>query len=81
MLSGYGTGAIMAVPGHDSRDFAFAKYFELPIIQVVAKKGEEPSDPKNWDDSYDAKEGIMINSGFINGMEVKDAITATIRGN
>ncbi len=78
VLSGYGTGAIMAVPGHDSRDFAFAKYFELPIIQVVAKKGEKPSDPKNWDDSYDAKDGLMINSGFINGMEVKDAIAATI---
>jgi leucyl-tRNA synthetase len=79
VLSGYGTGAIMAVPGHDSRDFAFAKYFDLPIIQVVAQKDEKPSDPKNWDDSYDAKEGIMINSGFINGLEVKEAIAATIK--
>jgi leucyl-tRNA synthetase len=79
VLAGYGTGAIMAVPAHDSRDFAFAKHFGLPIIQVVAKPGEEPSDPREWQESYDAKEGIMINSGFINGMQVKEAIRATIR--
>ena len=78
VLSGYGTGAIMAVPGHDSRDFAFANKFELPIIQVVIKEGEEPSDPKSWDDSYDSKEGIMINSGFIDGMNVMEAIRSTI---
>ncbi|HLN53844.1 MAG TPA: leucine--tRNA ligase [Lentimicrobium sp.] len=79
VLMGYGTGAIMAVPGHDSRDFAFARHFNLPIIQVVAKKGETPVDPSLWEESFDAKEGIMINSGFINGMEVKEAISATIR--
>jgi len=78
VLAGYGTGAIMAVPAHDSRDFAFAKHFDLPIIQVVKAKNEEPSDPANWVESYDAKEGVMINSGFIDGMEVKEAITATI---
>lgn len=78
VLSGYGTGAIMAVPGHDSRDFAFATKFELPIIQVVVKEGEDPSDPKTWEDSYDSKEGIMINSGFINGMNVLEAIRSTI---
>jgi leucyl-tRNA synthetase len=78
VLSGYGTGAIMAVPAHDSRDFAFAKHFNLPIIQVVAKEGETPSDPANWDVSYDAKEGKMINSGFISGLEVKEAIRKTI---
>jgi leucyl-tRNA synthetase len=78
VLSGYGTGAIMAVPGHDSRDFAFARQFELPIIQVVVKEGEEESDPATWEDSYDSKEGIMINSGFINGMNVTEAIRATI---
>jgi len=78
VLAGYGTGAIMAVPAHDSRDFAFAKHFELPILQVVAKDGEEPSDPLDRNESYDAKEGKMINSGFINGMEVKDAIDKTI---
>jgi leucyl-tRNA synthetase len=57
VLMGYGTGAIMAVPGHDSRDFKFARHFDLPIIQVVVKDGEEPTDPKTWDDSYDSKEG------------------------
>jgi len=78
VLAGYGTGAIMAVPGHDSRDFAFAKFFNIPIIQVVNKKGDEPSAPQTWEDSYDAKEGIMINSGFITGMEVNEAIKSTI---
>jgi leucyl-tRNA synthetase len=78
VLSGYGTGAIMAVPAHDSRDFAFAKHFKLPITQVVAKEGEVSSDPANWEESYDAKEGKMINSGFITGMEVKEAIRKTI---
>lgn len=78
VLAGYGTGAIMAVPAHDSRDFAFAKHFGIPVIQVVAGKGEEPSDPAGWTESYDAKEGRMVNSGFITGQEVKEAITSTI---
>ncbi len=78
VLAGYGTGAIMAVPAHDSRDFAFAKHFGLPIIQVVVQPGEQPSDPSKWDESYDSKEGIMINSGFLNGMDVKQAIRAAI---
>lgn len=79
VLMGYGTGAIMAVPGHDSRDFAFARHFKLPIIQVVTRKGETPVDPSLWEESYDSKEGVMINSGFINGMEVKEAISTTIQ--
>lgn len=79
VLSGYGSGAIMAVPGHDSRDFAFAKHFELPIIQVVKQKDEEMKDPADWEKSYDSKDGILVNSGFLNGMEVKKAITATIQ--
>lgn len=78
VLAGYGTGAIMAVPGHDSRDFAFANYFKLPVIQVVVAKNDQPTDPAIWDDSYDSKEGIMINSGFINGLDVKKAILTTI---
>ncbi len=78
VLAGYGTGAIMAVPAHDSRDFAFARHFGLPIIQVVTSEGEEPVDPETWDESYDSKEGIMINSGFITEMEVKEAMKATI---
>jgi len=78
VLAGYGTGAIMAVPAHDSRDFAFARHFDLPIIQVVKKENEEESDPQQWSESYDAKEGVMVNSGFITGMRVKEAICATI---
>jgi leucyl-tRNA synthetase len=78
VLAGYGTGAIMAVPGHDSRDFAFARHFNLPIIQVVVAEGEEPTDPATWDDSIDSKEGVMVNSGFISGMQVKNAINTTI---
>jgi leucyl-tRNA synthetase len=74
VLAGYGTGAIMAVPAHDSRDFVFAKTFGLPIIQTVSQPGETPTDPTTWSESYDAKEGIVINSGIINGLEVKEAI-------
>lgn len=79
VLMGYGTGAIMAVPGHDSRDFAFARHFQLPVIQVVTRRGEALVDPSQWEDSYDSKEGEMINSGFITGLGVKEAITTTIR--
>ena len=71
VLAGYGTGAIMAVPAHDSRDFTFAKKFNLDIIQVVEGANIE-------EDSYDDKNGNMINSGIINGLEVKDAITKII---
>ena len=79
VLAGYGTGAIMAVPAHDSRDFAFARHFNLPIIQVVTKEGEEPSDPATWEESYDSKDGISINSGFITGMKTKEAIAEVIK--
>ena len=74
VLAGYGTGAIMAVPAHDSRDFVFAKTFGLQIVQTVIRPGETPSDPSTWEESYDSKEGIVINSGIINGLDVKDAI-------
>ena len=67
VLSGYGTGAIMAVPAHDSRDYAFARHFGLEIIPVVEGGNLEV-------ESYDAKEGKVINSDIINGMDVKDAI-------
>ncbi|MFW6019841.1 MAG: class I tRNA ligase family protein, partial [Bacteroidales bacterium] len=59
VLSGYGTGAIMAVPAHDSRDFAFARHFNLPIIQVVKSPEENVVDTDHWTDSYDAKEGVI----------------------
>lgn len=78
VLAGYGTGAIMAVPGHDSRDFAFARHFELPIIQVVCKHGEEPTEPSTWEESYDSKEGYLINSELINGLDVPEAIDKII---
>lgn len=71
VLAGYGTGAIMAVPAHDSRDYDFAKHFGLPIVEVVS--GGDISES-----SYDAKDGIMINSEFINGLTVKDGISAVI---
>lgn len=71
VLSGYGTGAIMAVPAHDSRDYAFARAFNLPIIPLI--EGCDVSQS-----SFDAKEGIMCNSGFLNGMTVKEAIPAAI---
>ena len=67
VLAGYGTGAIMAVPAHDSRDYAFARHFGLEIIPVV--EGGDLSK-----ESYDAKSGQVINSDFLNGMDVKEAI-------
>ena len=73
VLAGYGTGAIMAVPAHDERDFAFAKKFGLPIVEVVAG-----GDVKNA--AYtDVATGKMVNSGFLDGMEVADAKRAMIR--
>ena len=71
VLAGYGTGAIMAVPAHDSRDYAFARTFNLPVVPLI--EGCDVSES-----SFDAKEGIMCNSGFLNGMAVKDAIPAAI---
>ena len=74
VLAGYGTGAVMAVPAHDSRDFAFARHFDLPIIQVVIPEGEEATDPATWEESKDSKSGVLINSGIITGLSVTDAI-------
>ena len=71
VLAGYGTGAIMAVPAHDSRDYAFARHFNLPVIPLI--EGCDVSES-----SFDAKEGVMCNSGFLNGMQVKEAIPAAI---
>lgn len=74
VLAGYGTGAIMAVPAHDTRDFAFARHFRLPITQVVLPNGEEPSETDSWEDAKASKEGTLINSGILNGLSVADAI-------
>lgn len=73
VLAGYGTGAIMAVPAHDSRDFAFARHFDLPIVQVVIPEDEEESNPSEWDESKDSKAGTMVNSDLLNGLSVKEA--------
>ena len=74
VLAGYGTGAIMAVPAHDSRDYAFARHFDLPIIPLI--EGADVSE-----ESFDAKEGIMANSSNdrlqLNGLQVKEAIAKT----
>jgi len=74
VLAGYGTGAIMAVPAHDSRDYAFAKHFDLPIVPLI--EGADVSE-----ESFDAKEGIMANSSNerlqLNGLQVKEAIAKT----
>jgi leucyl-tRNA synthetase len=74
VLAGYGTGAVMAVPAHDTRDFAFAKHFGLPMKQVVET-------PEGWDlnkEAYDEKSGKIINSDFLNRLDVKTAITKCI---
>ena len=71
VLASYGTGAVMAVPAHDARDYAFAKHFKLTIIEVVA--GGDISIA-----SYDAKEGLLLNSDFLNGLTVKEAVKKAI---
>jgi leucyl-tRNA synthetase len=71
VLGGYGTGAIMAVPAHDSRDYAFAKHFNLPIPQVVAGGDIEK-------EAFESKEGKLIHSDFLDGLEVKEAIKHAI---
>ena len=68
VLAGYGTGAIMAVPAHDARDWAFARHFDLPVVPIIECDVSEGS--------YDAKEGRLINSDFLTGLEVKEAIPA-----
>jgi leucyl-tRNA synthetase len=75
ILAGYGTGAVMAVPAHDARDHAFARMYDLPILQVIEA-------PAGWDiqsESWDSKEGKCINSGLLDGLEVKVALTTIIR--
>jgi leucyl-tRNA synthetase len=71
VLAGYGTGAVMSVPAHDARDYAFARHFNIPIREVVKGGNIEA-------ESYDAKQGQLINSGFLNGLEVSQAIPKAI---
>lgn len=79
VLAGYGTGAVMAVPAHDSRDFAFARAFNLPVKQVVVPDGEQQEDTSAWTESKDSKSGTVVNSSFLDGLEVKQAIDRIIK--
>ncbi len=74
VLAGYGTGAVMAVPAHDERDYKFAKHFGLELPQVITPNAEHDFEKASWDD----KEGKLINSDFLNGLEVKAAIKKAI---
>ncbi len=76
VLAGYGTGAVMGVPAHDERDFRFAKYFNLPILPVV--KPAEADLPEVLEDAFSAKDGACINSDFLNGLPVPQAIKRAI---
>lgn len=90
VLAGYGTGAVMAVPAHDTRDFAFAKHFNLPITQVIKPVNEtvetlhatsnnnETLHAVSLQEAYDTKEGTLYNSLFLNGLSVKEAIKKAI---
>ena len=86
VLASYGTGAVMAVPAHDSRDYAFAKHFNLPIKEVVKPTGQSFDRLRMTDkdsqakpvEAYDAKEGELVNSDFLNGLKVKKAIKQAI---
>ena len=75
VLAGYGTGAVMAVPGHDVRDFAFAKAFDLPIVGVVVPKGNAlPNNQDEWTEAIDSHEGKLVHSQFLDGLDVDEAI-------
>lgn len=76
VLSGYGTGAVMAVPAHDERDFRFAKHFGLPIPQVI--KPADGGMSAELEEPFSAKEGVCVHSGFLDGLTVKEAITRAI---
>ena len=76
VLMGYGTGAIMSVPGHDARDFDFATTFDLPVVRVVARPGEDVSAPV--DQAYDGDDGALVNSGAYDGLPVDEAKRAIV---
>jgi leucyl-tRNA synthetase len=79
VLMGYGTGAIMAVPAHDQRDFEFARKFDLPIVQVVKSPTDDGRPTSEWTTAYEDKRGTMVNSGPLNGMNTGDDGKACIR--
>lgn len=73
VLAGYGTGAVMAVAAHDSRDFAFARHFDLPVQQVICPDGEHPTNTDEWTDARAEKEGHLVHSGAYSGLSVAEA--------
>src|SRR5690606_20179721 len=77
VLMDYGTGAVMGVPGHDQRDFDFARKYSLPIIRVIAPSAAEADKPFA-DDEADGGDGVCVNSGFLDGMSVAEAKAAVI---
>jgi leucyl-tRNA synthetase len=79
VLMGYGTGAIMAVPAHDQRDFDFARKFALPIIQVVKGPNDTGAPTSEWAAAYEDKQGVMVNSGPLDGMSTGEDGKACIR--
>ncbi|WP_445114951.1 leucine--tRNA ligase [Acinetobacter sp. WZC-1] len=80
VLMSYGSGAVMAVPGHDQRDFEFATKYQLPIIQVIDARGAEDADysVSEWQEWYGSKEGRIINSGELNGLDTQAAFDAVL---
>ncbi|MPS95409.1 leucine--tRNA ligase [Comamonas sp.] len=80
VLMSYGDGAVMGVPAHDERDFAFANKYGLPIKQVVSVEGQAAYDDKQWSDWYGDKErGVLVNSGDLDGLNHKDAVQAVAK--
>jgi leucyl-tRNA synthetase len=78
VLMGYGTGAIMCVPAHDTRDFEFAQKFDLPIIEVIHNPAGADHNPRKWKEAY-IGDGELVNSGFLDGLKVDDAIFKMVR--
>ncbi len=78
VLMGYGEGAIMAVPGHDQRDFEFALKYDLPIRQVIGRPGDEAYDDRQWHDDYAARDGELVNSGPYDGLSCGDGFNAIV---
>ena len=78
VLMGYGEGAIMAVPGHDERDFEFARKYQLPIVQVISRPDEQPYDDQQWHEDYATREGRLVNSGRYDGQTCQQAHAAIV---
>ncbi len=78
VLMGYGEGAVMAVPGHDQRDFEFANKYRLPIRQVISRAGDRDYDQQVWHDDYAAADGLLINSGRFDGLDCQAGFAAIV---